>query len=218
MEAICGVTNETPATAVYRISGNKSAIRLFRQREQLSTQRMWAKERGGGNLIGDGVGNDDWRTNHSLGETASRGMMRPSFACGLIQHRHGFCLQEDPCRSRLLGEDPARRLCSDWSGRWSLSVARPRAYRQNGGRGEPSRPMRNRNRGLLDGPTVPPVPHFAETRGDAGTAGDGLRLSPTMPSKPFSTLYIEKIPFSIAPAAFSKWSSKIENATGFLYI
>jgi hypothetical protein len=31
-------------------------------------------------------------------------------------------------------------------------------------------------------------------------------------------IYIEKISFSIAPAAFSKWSSKIENATGFLYI
>jgi hypothetical protein len=31
-----------------------------------------------------------------------------------------------------------------------------------------------------------------------------LTLSPTVPSKPFSTLYIEKIPFSIAPAAFSK--------------
>jgi hypothetical protein len=48
--------------------------------------------------------------------------------------------------------------------------------------------------------------------------GCRLRLSPTVPSKPFSTLYIEKIPFSITPAAFSKWSSKIENATGFLYI
>jgi hypothetical protein len=43
-------------------------------------------------------------------------------------------------------------------------------------------------------------------------------LSPTVPSKPFSILYIENIPFSIAPAAFSKWFSKIENATGFLYI
>jgi hypothetical protein len=30
--------------------------------------------------------------------------------------------------------------------------------------------------------------------------------------------YIEKILFSIAPAAFFKWSCKIENATGFLYI
>jgi hypothetical protein len=45
-----------------------------------------------------------------------------------------------------------------------------------------------------------------------------LMLSPTVLSRPFSTLYIEKIPFSIAPAAFSKWSSKIENATYFLYI
>jgi hypothetical protein len=44
-----------------------------------------------------------------------------------------------------------------------------------------------------------------------------LRLSPTVSSEPFRTLYIEKISFSIAPAAFSKWSSKIENATGFLY-
>jgi hypothetical protein len=43
-------------------------------------------------------------------------------------------------------------------------------------------------------------------------------LSPTVPSKPFSTLHTEKIPFSIAPAAFSKWFFKIENATGFLYI
>jgi hypothetical protein len=31
-----------------------------------------------------------------------------------------------------------------------------------------------------------------------------VRLSSTVPSKPFSTLYIEKIPFSIATAAFSK--------------
>jgi hypothetical protein len=45
-----------------------------------------------------------------------------------------------------------------------------------------------------------------------------IRLSPTVPSKPFSTLYIEKISFSIVPAAFSKWSFKIENATDFLYI
>jgi hypothetical protein len=45
-----------------------------------------------------------------------------------------------------------------------------------------------------------------------------FRLSPMAFSKAFCTLYIEKIPFSITPAAFSKWYSKIENATGFLYI
>jgi hypothetical protein len=83
-------------------------------------------------------------------------------------------------------------------------------------RGEEEGGDRDRDSRALAGATQRRRPHDACTT--LTRNGCMLRLSPTVFSEAFCTLYIEKIPFSIAPAAFSKWYSKIENATGFLYI